>query len=82
MAGHGLDCNEIVELVTEYLEGAMNERTTVAFEAHLTICQGCRRYVEQIRETIRTSGSVTDPPLSAQVEAALLDAFRSFRRPV
>ena len=81
MAGRGLDCNEIVELVTEYLEGAMDDRTMGAFETHLSICDGCRRYVDQIRLTIETSGALPGSPLSPHAEAALLEAFRSFRRP-
>lgn len=81
MTARGLDCNEIVELVTDYLEGAMDARTAAVFEEHLLICGGCRRYVEQIRRTIDTSGRVVDPPLSESAQAALLDAFRGFHRP-
>ena len=81
MAARGLDCNEIVELVTDYLEGAMDPRTAVAFEEHLVICEGCRRYVEQIRRTIDTAGTVRDSALSEQAVAALLDSFRTFHRP-
>ncbi len=80
MAARGLDCNEIVELVTDYLEGAMDARTAAAFEEHLQICEGCRQYVEQIRRTIITTGAVIDPPLSEQAQAALVDAFRTFHR--
>ncbi len=81
MTARGLDCNEIVELVTDYLEGAMDARTAAAFEEHLLLCDGCRRYVEQIRRTIETSGDVADPTLSVAAQAALLEAFRNFRRP-
>ncbi len=82
MAAGDLDCDEIVELVTDYLEGAMDARTAAAFEAHLTICEGCRRYLDQIRQTIDTTGVITDSALPGHTEAALLDAFRNFRRPV
>ena len=82
MAAGDLDCNEIVELVTDYLEGTMDAHTAAAFEAHLTICEGCRRYLDQIRRTIETTGGIADSPLSEHTEAALLDAFRTFRRPV
>jgi predicted anti-sigma-YlaC factor YlaD len=81
MAARGPDCNEIVELVTEYLEGAMDARAAAAFEEHLTICEGCRRYVDQMRQTIASTGAISGVPLSAQAEAALLDAFRDFHRP-
>jgi predicted anti-sigma-YlaC factor YlaD len=82
MAAGDLDCNEIVELVTDYLEGAMDAPTAAAFEAHLTICEGCRRYLDQIRRTIETTGAITGSALSPQTEAILLDAFRGLRRPV
>lgn len=81
MAARGLDCNEIVELVTDYLDGALDARAAAAFEDHLLICQGCRQYVEQIRRTIDTSGGIVDSPLSGSAEAALLEAFRNFHRP-
>lgn len=81
MAARGLDCHEIVELVTDYLEGALDARTAAAFEEHLVICEGCRRYVEQIRRTIDTAGGIADVPLSGAAETALLEAFRSFHRP-
>lgn len=81
MAARGLDCNEIVELVTDYLEGAMDARTAAAFEEHLHLCEGCRQYVEQIRRTIDTSGGLVDPTLSGPAQASLLEAFRNFHRP-
>ena len=79
--GAGLDCNEIVELVTDHLEGAMDPRTADTFEQHLTICDGCHRYVAQVRETIDTSGAIPVSGPSPQAEEALLDACRSLRRP-
>lgn len=81
MAARELDCNEIVELVTDYLEGAMDARTEAAFEEHLLLCQGCRQYVEQIRRTIAASGGIADASLSGPAETALLEAFRNFSRP-
>ncbi len=81
MTARGLDCNQIVELVTEYLEGAMDPPTRAAFEAHLLICDGCRLYVDQIRRTIETSGGLPVSALSPRAESALLDAFRNFHRP-
>lgn len=81
MAARELDCNEIVELVTDYLEGALDRRTAAAFEEHLLRCEGCRRYVEQIRRTIDTSAGIADPPLSGPAQDALLQAFRDFHRP-
>lgn len=81
MAARELDCNEIVELVTDYLEGAMDARTEAAFEEHLLICEGCRQYVEQVRRTIDMSSGIVESSLSGPAEASLLEAFRSFHRP-
>ena len=77
-----LDCREIVELVTEYLEGDLDANTATAVEEHLDLCPGCARYIEQIRETISTLGQVSSDNLPDETQAGLLDAFRAFRRPV
>ena len=75
-------CREIVELVTDYLEGDLDVDTATALEAHLEVCPGCTRYVEQIRETITTLGEVSSDNLSTEAQAGLLEAFLDFRRPV
>lgn len=71
-------CQDIVELVTDYLEGALDPVIASAVEAHLAECDGCRAYVEQIRETIDVLGHVPADTLSAQAQAGLIDAFRGF----
>jgi anti-sigma factor RsiW len=76
----GLSCQELVELVTDYLEGALDERDLGAFERHLEHCDGCREYVEQLRTTIRLTGAVTLDDLSTEAETTLLQAFRDWRR--
>lgn len=76
-----LTCREIVELVTDYLEGDLNDDTRNALEAHLDVCPGCVRYVEQIRETVAILGEVDADTLSAEAQAGLLQAFRGFRLP-
>ena len=80
-ATHVLSCREIVELVTDYLEGDLDADTATALEAHLDLCPGCTRYVEQIRETITTLGEVSSDNLSTEAQAGLLESFRGFRRP-
>jgi anti-sigma factor RsiW len=75
-----MDCQELVELVTDYLEGALDERDLAAFERHLGHCDGCTEYVEQLRATIRLTGSLTLDDLSTDAEATLLQAFRDWRR--
>ena len=80
-ATHVLSCREIVELVTDYLEGELDAQTSTALEVHLELCPGCARYLEQIRETVATLGEVSSDNLSSEVQAGLLEAFREFRRP-
>ena len=75
-----LSCQELVELVTDYLEGALDERHLRAFERHIAGCDGCTRYLEQLRVTIRLTGTLTPDDLSPEAETALLQAFRDWRR--
>ena len=73
-----MTCQELVELVTDYLEGALPPAENRRFEEHIAVCDGCARYLEQIRETVRLTGTLTTGDLSTEAEAALLDAFRSW----
>jgi anti-sigma factor RsiW len=72
-----LNCNELVELVTDYLDGALDEETAHRVADHLAGCDGCTTYVEQIRQTVTALGS--SPPeveLTDEARDALLAAFR------
>jgi anti-sigma factor RsiW len=73
-----LSCQELVELVTDYLEGALSSDEHLRFEEHIATCNGCRVYLEQIRMTIRLVGSLTVEALPAGAQAELLDAFRGW----
>ncbi len=75
-----LPCRELVELVTEYLEGTLGEGVRVRFEAHLAICPGCRTYLEQMRETIRLCGELHEEDVDPRLLAELTAAFRGWRR--
>jgi len=75
-----LACQQLVELVTDYLEGSLGWRTRRRFEKHLRACDGCTRYVEQMRETLALLGTVPADSLSPEAQSTLLDAFRDFRR--
>jgi Putative zinc-finger len=75
-----LDCVEVVELVTDYLEGALDPETAARVSAHLAECPGCEEYVRQIRETARSVGYLPVERLSEQARNDLLAAFRDFRR--
>ena len=75
-----LTCQELVELVTDYLEGDLSRRDRRRVEKHLAACEACTAYVEQMRETLELLGTVPVDTLSAEAQATLLDAFRDFRR--
>lgn len=77
---HDLVCREVVELVSDYLEGALDERDRVRFERHLTACDGCTAYLEQMRQTVRVAGTLAPEALDPVFRARLVDAFRDWRR--
>jgi len=74
-----LSCQELVELVTDYLEGALSVEDTARFEDHVSRCGACAIYVEQIRQTIALAGRITPDSLSPEAERDLLEAFRGWR---
>jgi len=74
-----MDCNELVELVTAYLDGALDPDTRARFDSHLVDCDGCENYLQQFRETVRTVGKITDDELDPAFRNRLLDAFKDFR---
>ena len=73
-----LDCIELVELVTDYLERNMSRRERRRFEAHLKECDGCTAYLVQIRQTIETTGRLTEDSIEPAAREALLTAFRDW----
>jgi anti-sigma factor RsiW len=75
-----LSCRELVELVTDYLEGALAAEDRARFDAHVDECTGCARYLEQIRVTIAIAGSSAELEERPEVRG-LLDAFKSWPRP-
>lgn len=74
-----MTCAELVELVTDYLEGDLDEQTARRFEEHLALCPGCQTYVEQIQQVIRTAGQVGEDDLSPEARSGLLSAFWQWR---
>ena len=71
-------CQELVELVTDYLEGALTPADLRRFEEHIALCDVCTEYLRQLRETIRIVGAITPEDLSPGAEAELLSVFRSW----
>jgi anti-sigma factor RsiW len=79
MMGRVLTCKELVELVTDYLEGTLQGRRRRRFESHLAGCDGCTRYLAQMETTIRTTGSLREEQVTEEQRAVLLAAFREWR---
>ena len=73
-----MDCNELVELVTAYLDGALDLDTRARLDIHLTECEGCENYLQQLRATVDTLGKVRDE-LDPALRDRLLTAFRDWR---
>jgi anti-sigma factor RsiW len=88
----GISCREVVELVTAYLDGALDPHIVQRMDAHLQLCPPCVEYLEQVRTTARLaalSRPGASPPLRSAATAelelrpdrdALLTAFREFKR--
>ena len=74
-----ISCQEVVELVTEYLEAALPQEKMSLFEQHLNFCDGCVWYVEQLRTTIDTAGLIDEADVPAETRERLLAAFRDWR---
>jgi anti-sigma factor RsiW len=73
-----LSCRELVELVTDYLEGALDDQARARFEQHLAQCDGCTAYVEQMRQTVKLVGRLHEDHLSEPTRTKLLNAFRDW----
>jgi predicted anti-sigma-YlaC factor YlaD len=74
-----LTCQELVEAVTDYLEGALAPEDAARFVRHLAMCPPCHRYVEQIRLTIRMAGCLHTEQIAAAERDRLVALFRNWR---
>lgn len=75
-----LTCQDLVELVTDYVEAKMGGVERLRFEEHLRCCPPCGTYMDQMRETIRLVGQLRCDDIPDEARDALLDAFRSWKR--
>ena len=73
-----MNCNELVELVTEYFDGSLPPRDRERFEEHLADCVGCTNYVAQMCHTIELTGTLTTDDVDPDAADQLLSAFRTF----
>jgi anti-sigma factor RsiW len=77
--GTAISCQEVVEVVTDYLEGKLSSEDVAIFEAHLAICDGCQWYLDQMRITIAAVGRIEDGEVPAELRDTVLAAFRNRR---
>ena len=75
-----MTCKELVELVTEYLEGTLAADLRMKMDDHLSRCDGCTNYLEQMRQTIRLTGQVQEESLTSQQRDDLLRLFRDWKK--
>jgi len=74
-----LTCRELVELVTEYLEGALAPADRDRFEQHLILCDGCAFYLDQMRTTIAVAGSMTEQSITPEAQESLVRVFSDWK---
>ena len=76
----GYACQEVVELASEYLEGAMTPEQMTRFELHLNLCDGCYAFLEQVRTTSKIAGLLPEEQIPEEIKTQLLAAFRDWKR--
>jgi anti-sigma factor RsiW len=79
MGGNGLSCDEVVRLVSDYLEGALTRAERARFEAHIVMCDGCAAYLDQMRETIRLVGELPERSVPDATWDRLRSVFRDWK---
>ena len=75
-----ITCQEVVELVNDYLERSLPPDEATVFEQHLNFCDGCDLYVEQLKRTVETVGEIREEDVPAEAKERLLGAFRDWKR--
>ena len=81
MAEHPhVTCQQVVELVTDYLERSLPPEEASLFEQHVNFCDGCDWYLHQMRTTIATVGRIGEEDVPDEARDQLLAAFRHWRR--
>jgi anti-sigma factor RsiW len=74
-----MTCQELVELVTDYLDGALSELDRARFEEHIALCPMCEVHLEQLRITVRELGTLRERDIDPAVLAELQERFRTWR---
>ena len=79
MSAQPVTCRQVVDLVTEYLEGGLEADERLAFERHVAVCPPCRGYLGQLRVIVRGARTLDEEDVPEHLRENLLDAFRDWR---
>jgi len=79
MSDESFSCRQVVELVTEYLDGGLAADRRLAFERHVAICPPCRGYFSQLRLITKTSGTLSEEDVPEHLRERILAAFRDWK---
>jgi anti-sigma factor RsiW len=74
---HDMMCNELVEVLTDYLDGTLGAHDRARLEAHLAVCDDCQAYLEEFKTTIVLADRADEPEMSSELRNNLLRAFRT-----
>ena len=74
-----MNCRQVVELMTDYLEGALSAVERARFEDHIAGCDGCRAYLAQLTTTRKVLRKLADEPIPPALQAELMKAFKDWR---
>jgi len=74
-----MDCNELVELITDYLEGTLAAPDRARFDEHLAICDGCTAYLDQMHTTLKMLGRIPSDSIDQTARERLQHAFRNWK---
>jgi anti-sigma factor RsiW len=76
----GLACIEAVELITDYLEGALPPADARRLERHLETCPGCTEYLDQMRTVAGSLGGLSEESIPAEMRDSLIAAYRELQK--
>ena len=75
-----MSCADMVELLTDYLDGSLAAEDVERFDTHLTLCPGCITYLDQFRQTIAATGTLREDDIDGEVMEQLMAGFRDWKR--
>jgi predicted anti-sigma-YlaC factor YlaD len=75
-----LNCQEVVELVTDYLEQALLPEMQAQFEEHVAECPGCDTYLEQVQQTIMMLRKLSEQQMFPKTKQELVEIFRNWKQ--